>query len=141
MKAFMDENFLLSTPCAQHLYHEYAEHMPIYDYHCHLNPQGDRRKHPVPQHRPPDAGRRPLQAGAQMRAFGYRQQIHPRPTRRLRASFMAYAKAYCPMMIGNPLYHWTHLELQAACSASTDATEREDRPEHLGTRQRAAGHR
>ena len=39
MKAFMDENFLLSTPCAQHLYHDYAEHMPIYDYHCHLSPK------------------------------------------------------------------------------------------------------
>ena len=39
MKAFMDENFLLSTPTAEKLYHEYAEVMPVLDYHCHLNPQ------------------------------------------------------------------------------------------------------
>ena len=39
MKAFMDEEFLLSTPTAQKLYHEYAEVMPVLDYHCHLNPQ------------------------------------------------------------------------------------------------------
>ena len=39
MKAFMDENFLLSTDTAQKLYHEYAEPMPIVDYHCHLSPR------------------------------------------------------------------------------------------------------
>ena len=35
----MDENFLLSTETAQELYHEYAEKMPVLDYHCHINPQ------------------------------------------------------------------------------------------------------
>ena len=39
MKAFMDEEFLLSTKTAQKLYHEYAEVMPILDYHCHLFPR------------------------------------------------------------------------------------------------------
>ena len=39
MKAFMDEQFLLSTQTAQKLFHNYAEHMPILDYHCHINPQ------------------------------------------------------------------------------------------------------
>ena len=39
MKQFMDKNFLLSTPTAQKLYHEYAENMPIIDYHCHLDPK------------------------------------------------------------------------------------------------------
>ena len=39
MKAFMDEEFLLSTDTAKKLYHEYAETMPILDYHCHLNPK------------------------------------------------------------------------------------------------------
>ena len=39
MKAFMDEEFLLSTKTAQKLYHEYAEVMPILDYHCHLVPR------------------------------------------------------------------------------------------------------
>ena len=39
MKAFMDKDFLLSTETAKKLYHEYAEVMPVLDYHCHINPQ------------------------------------------------------------------------------------------------------
>ncbi len=39
MKTFMDDNFLLNTECAQKLYHDFAENMPILDYHCHINPQ------------------------------------------------------------------------------------------------------
>lgn len=39
MKNFMDEDFLLQTPTARLLYHQYAAPMPIIDYHCHLNPE------------------------------------------------------------------------------------------------------
>ena len=39
MKAFMDKDFILETPTAQHLYHDYAAKMPLADYHCHLNPK------------------------------------------------------------------------------------------------------
>ncbi len=39
MKEFMDEDFMLETPTASHLYHTYAEPQPIIDYHCHLVPQ------------------------------------------------------------------------------------------------------
>ena len=39
MKQFMDKDFLLSTPTAQHLFHDYADQMPIVDYHCHINPK------------------------------------------------------------------------------------------------------
>ena len=39
MKAFMDKDFILETPTAQHLYHDYASKMPLADYHCHLNPK------------------------------------------------------------------------------------------------------
>ena len=39
MKAFMDDDFLLQTDVAKKLYHEYAEKMPILDYHCHINPR------------------------------------------------------------------------------------------------------
>ena len=39
MKQFMDNDFLLSTPTAQHLFHDYAAKMPILDYHCHINPK------------------------------------------------------------------------------------------------------
>ncbi len=108
MKPFMNEDFLLNTPCASRLYHDYAEDMPIIDYHCHLPPKeiaedisfrnighlmlgGDHYKWRA------------------MAAFGYGNEF-------IRASgdrerFMAYARAL-PMMMGNPLYHWTHLELR-----------------------------
>ena len=39
MKKFMDDDFLLTTDTAKALYHNYAEKLPIIDYHCHLNPQ------------------------------------------------------------------------------------------------------
>ena len=39
MKQFNDENFLLQTPTAERLYHEYAAKQPIIDYHCHLIPE------------------------------------------------------------------------------------------------------
>ena len=39
MKPFMDEDFLLQSETAKKLYHDYAEKMPIIDYHCHINPQ------------------------------------------------------------------------------------------------------
>ena len=36
MKAFMDKDFLLETPTAQHLYHDYSANLPIVDYHLSL---------------------------------------------------------------------------------------------------------
>ena len=39
MKPFMDQDFLLENDVAKKLYHEYAENMPIYDYHCHISPR------------------------------------------------------------------------------------------------------
>ena len=39
MKQFMDKDFLLSTESARMLYHDFAEKMPVLDYHCHINPQ------------------------------------------------------------------------------------------------------
>ena len=39
MKTFMGKNFLLTTDTAKELFHDYAENMPIIDYHCHINPK------------------------------------------------------------------------------------------------------
>ena len=47
MKPFMDKEFILSTESARKLYHEYAENMPIIDYHCHIDPQRNRRRQKV----------------------------------------------------------------------------------------------
>ncbi len=47
MKAFMDQEFMLQSPTAQHLYHDYAADMPICDYHCHIPPRRDLREPPL----------------------------------------------------------------------------------------------
>ena len=68
MKAFMDKEFMLQSPTAQHLYHDYAADMPICDYHCHIPPREiyeNRRFENIAQvwlgGRNPDGLRRPLQ--------------------------------------------------------------------------------
>lgn len=108
VKAFLSEEFLLNTPTASHLYHTYAKDMPIIDYHCHLVPQeiADDIKFRNIGH---------LMLGGDhykwrvMAACGFSNDF-------IRSSddhdrFMAYAQCM-PMLIGNPLYHWTHMELQ-----------------------------
>lgn len=109
MKPFMDENFLLSTETAQKLYHEYAETMPILDYHCHLNPQEiyeDRKFENITQ----------IWLGAdhykwrQMRSNGVDEKYITGDATD-REKFQKWAETL-EMAIGNPLYHWSHLELK-----------------------------
>lgn len=116
MRKFMDEDFLLSTPAAQKLYHDYAENMPIYDYHCHLSP-----KEIAENIRFRNIGH--LMLGGDhykwraMAAYG----IDDRNIRGEGSDydkFLAYATAM-PYMIGNPLYHWTHLELKRVFGIET----------------------
>ncbi len=109
MKPFMDDNFLLSTKPAEILYHEHAEDMPIFDYHCHLPVQdiAENRKFP-----------NITQAWLYgdhykwriMRANGTDENLITGNASD-RDKFYAWAKTV-PMTIGNPLYHWTHLELR-----------------------------
>ena len=109
MKKFMDENFLLSTPAAQKLYHDYAKQMPIVDYHCHVPPQEiyeDRRFENITQ----------LWLGADhykwrvMRSNGVEEKYitGDAPDRE---KFQKFAEAL-PRAIGNPMYHWCQLELK-----------------------------
>ena len=109
MKKFMDENFLLSTETAQRLYHEYAEKMPILDYHCHINPQEiyeDRRFENITQ----------VWLGGdhykwrQMRSNGVEERYITGDASD-REKFQKWAETL-EMAIGNPLYHWSHLELK-----------------------------
>lgn len=108
-KEFMDADFLLSNETAKVLFHEHAEKMPIIDYHCHINPAEiaeDRRYDNIAQ---------PWLAGdhykwRQMRSNGV-------PEEKITGSADDYEKfeawaATLDKAIGNPLYHWTHLELQ-----------------------------
>lgn len=109
MKQFMNENFLLDTPAAERLYHEYAAGMPIYDFHCHLPVHeiaGNRRFSNISQI---------WLAGDHykwraMRAAGI-PEADITGDADDRTTFDAWAKTI-PTTLGNPLYHWTHLELQ-----------------------------
>ena len=109
MKAFMDKDFLLTTETAKKLYHEYAEVMPIVDYHCHINPQEiyeDRKFENITQ----------VWLGAdhykwrQMRSNGVDERYITGDASD-REKFQKWAETL-EMAIGNPLYHWSHLELQ-----------------------------
>jgi len=109
MKPFMNADFLLPDESSKRLYHDYAAQMPIIDYHSHLPPAdiandsrfkniahawlgGDHYKWRV------------------MRANGVPEQdiTGHEPDYR---TFLAWAKTV-PYVVGNPLYHWAHLELQ-----------------------------
>lgn len=109
MKAFLDENFLLSNQIAERLYHEYAARLPILDYHCHLSPaeiatnrrfnnlyeiwlEGDHYKWRA------------------MRANGIAETYITGDASPY-DKFLAWARTV-PYTLRNPLYHWTHLELQ-----------------------------
>ncbi len=109
MKAFMDKDFLLSTESAQKLYHQYAEHMPILDYHCHINPQEiaeDRQFNNITE----------VWLGGdhykwrQMRSNGV-DEYYITGDAPDREKFQKWAETL-EKLIGNPLYHWSHLELK-----------------------------
>lgn len=109
MSNFLDENFLLKSETARRLYHDYAQQMPIIDYHCHLPPDqiaangnfanltqvwlyGDHYKWRA------------------MRANGVNEKYITGNASDFE-KFEQWA-ATVPYTMRNPLYHWTHLELQ-----------------------------
>ena len=109
MKQFMDKDFLLSTDMAKTLYHDFAENVPILDYHCHINPQEiaeDRKFENITQ----------VWLGGdhykwrQMRSNGVEEKYITGDASD-REKFQKWAETM-PKLIGNPLYHWSHLELK-----------------------------
>ena len=109
MKAFLDDNFLLNTKTAEELYHNYAKHQPIIDYHNHLMPEqiannikfdnisqvwlhGDHYKWRA------------------MRANGVNERYITGDASD-EEKFIKWAETV-PYTLRNPLHHWTHLELQ-----------------------------
>ena len=109
MKAFMDKAFLLSTPTAKTLFHDYAKDMPIVDYHCHINPQEiyeDRHFSNITQMwLEGDHYKWRL-----MRSDGIDERLITGDASD-KEKFLAFAGAL-PRAIGNPMYHWCHLELR-----------------------------
>ena len=109
MKQFMDENFLLQTETAQKLYHAYAETTPILDYHCHINPQEiyeDRQFENITQ----------VWLGGDhykwrfMRSCGVDEKYITGDASD-KEKFFKWAEVL-GKAIGNPLFHWSHLELK-----------------------------
>ncbi|MGI4749408.1 MAG: glucuronate isomerase [Janthinobacterium lividum] len=109
MKPFLDENFLLQTPTAQKLYHEFARHLPIIDYHNHL---------------PPDqvAGNINFKNLTQVWLYGDHYKWRAMRANGINEDFITGGKSdfekfekwaeTVPYTLRNPLYQWTHLELQ-----------------------------
>jgi glucuronate isomerase len=105
---FITENFLLQNDRAVELYHRFAKDLPILDYHCHLSPSQvaeDRRFENLAQI---------WLAGDHykwraMRAAGVSERFITRDASD-REKFQKWAETV-PQTLRNPLYHWTHLEL------------------------------
>ena len=109
MKKFLDENFLLENETAITLYHDFAKQMPVIDYHCHLSPQQIAEDHQ-------------FQNITQAWLYGDHYKWRAMRTNGVdehyitgnksdAEKFEAWAKTV-PYTLRNPLYHWTHLELQ-----------------------------
>jgi glucuronate isomerase len=109
MKKFMDENFLLQTKAAQTLYHDHAKVVPIIDFHNHLNPQEIYEDRQFSDISALWLGHDHYKWRA-LRAFGVPEE-HITGGADAFTKFSAYA-GMMPYAIGNPLFHWTHLELQ-----------------------------
>jgi len=109
MAEFMGEDFLLQSETAKILYHEHAENMPIYDYHCHL--PADKI---AADHRFENITEVWLYGDhykwRAMRANG----VDERYCTGSASDYEKFEKwtQTVPCTIGNPLYHWTHLELK-----------------------------
>ncbi len=109
MKEFLDENFLLETKTAERLFHDHAKNQPIIDYHCHL-PQKD-----VAENRNfTDLTEIWLKGDhykwRAMRANGINERYCTGDATNFE-KFQKWAETV-PYTMRNPLYHWTHLELQ-----------------------------
>ncbi len=109
MKTFMDEDFLLNTKTAQRLYHDYAKGMPIFDYHCHLNPKEIAQNKKYRNITELWLGGDHYKWRA-MRSNGIDEKYITGDAQD-KEKFMKWAETM-PKCIGNPLYHWTHLELR-----------------------------
>ena len=109
MKQFMCEDFLLSNDIARTLYHDYAKDQPIFDYHCHLPPKDIAENHQFS-----DLAEIWL-AGDHykwraMRSAGIDERLITGNATNYE-KYQAWAKTV-PLCVGNPIYHWTHLELR-----------------------------
>jgi glucuronate isomerase len=109
MKPFLTEDFLLQTPTARALYHDFAENMPIFDYHCHL-PVEEIATDKTFENLTDIWLRGDHYKWRAMRANGIAERLITGDASDFE-KFQAWA-ATVPNTLRNPLYHWTHLELK-----------------------------
>lgn len=109
MKTFLNKDFLLNTPTAQILYHNHVKNLPIIDYHCHLDPQliaeDYRFKNITDLWLSGDHYKWRL-----MRANGVEERYITGDASDWE-KFQKFAETI-PFTMRNPMYHWTHMELQ-----------------------------
>ena len=118
MKEFLNRDFLLDTETARHLYHDYVEDLPLVDYHCHLNPREiyeDRRFGNLAE-----VWLGGLQADGSYAGDHYKWRLlrsngvdesYITGTQDPYDRFLKFVETL-EMAIGNPMYHWCHLELK-----------------------------
>ena len=114
----MDKDFLLETETAKHLFHDYAEALPLADYHCHLNPKEiweDRRFDDLAQVWLGGLDENGNPAGDHykwrlMRSNGI-DEAYITGNEDPYARFLKFTEAL-ELAIGNPMYHWCNLELR-----------------------------
>jgi len=109
MPAYVDDHFLLESPLAERLFHDHARDLPIIDYHCHLDPAHIARDHRF---------RSLTELWLDGDHYKWRAQRTLGQDERLLTGdaddwekFEAWAAAV-PATLGNPLHHWTHMELR-----------------------------
>ncbi|MBE7016723.1 MAG: glucuronate isomerase [Ruminococcaceae bacterium] len=109
MKKFMDKDFLLTTETAKELFHGYAEDCPIIDYHNHLPPKDifERRRYENLTQIWLEADHYKWRC---MRVCGV-DEYYITGTADAYEKFLRFAEIL-PRLIGSPVYHWAHLELQ-----------------------------
>lgn len=109
MKAFLDKNFILENKTAEKLYHDHAAKMPIIDYHCHLPTEdiASDRKFENLTRIWLDGDHYKWRA---MRTNGVNENFITGDADDF-TKFQKWAETV-PYTMRNPLYHWTHMELQ-----------------------------
>ena len=130
MKAFMDKDFMLRNETAKHLFHDYSEQLPIIDYHCHIPPREiyeDRRYNNIAE---VWLGGRAADGSYFGDHYKWRvMRSNGVPEEKVTGGadpyekFVEFAKAL-EMAIGNPMYHWSNLELHKYFGITEPLTEK-----------------
>ena len=107
--SFINKDFMLQSETAKELFHSYAENLPIIDYHCHLDPKVIAEDYQFRNITDLFLGGDHYKWRA-MRSNGVDEKYITGDASD-REKFQKWAETM-PYLIGNPLYHWTHLELK-----------------------------